>query len=500
MVLRFSEVFNIDRVPEDDWFDTYLPSDSLFCIDPFLIYDEESGMWSDAHSYILDFFAMVINQVRLSQGNRRSIHWRKAQQLLVFPEPSEFCLGVSEGSPLGAGSGVGLQRGMLDGIDIAVGLGMQRVPHLELLSLFQGGMGLDRISDVVCNILKSYFIRYTQDVCARHSIPTRQFDVRHASWTVEHLRWKSEHVDLPVNPFLDRPHPVLLTPERFLRDIPVVTANGFWRYAWSNHAEELRGDFNFDIATRVPPRVKAELARKNPTIVLEYLGELEEVQHEPYPLDRDPKLLVKWHEKGASISLSTPLRFVPERQEDFPRFIETIVEAFRHNIEQQDGWELLWFESRPRKERAVQALFRSAVIHYCRANNIDLSGESNAGRGPVDFKFSQGWSSRALVEIKLVRNSHYWDGILAQTPQYMLSEEVSSAYFVAVAFYADELSSGKTKNLQKAALTVSRDGLEVRAVIVDATRKSSASKLRASGRNEPEDSPASESEGEDEES
>ena len=38
---------------------------------------------------------------------------------------------------------------------------------------------------------------------------------------------------------------------------------------------------------------------------------------------------------------------------------------------------------------------------FCKANNIDISPETNMGGGPVDFKFSHGYSKRLLVEIKL---------------------------------------------------------------------------------------------------
>src|SRR5439155_14075764 len=125
------------------------------------------------------------------------------------------------------------------------------------------------------------------------------------------------------------------------------------------------------------------------------------------------------------------LRRIAASPDQFCDFVGAMIEAFVQNVEQQDGWILLWGDSgRPRSERIVQALFRSTVIHYCKANNIDLSGEANAGRGPVDFKFSQGWSARALVEIKLTHSSHFWRGLTKQTPQYMRSEGIKCGFFV----------------------------------------------------------------------
>lgn len=203
--MHFSEVYSVERTADDDWFDTYLPSDSKFCVDPFLVYESSLGGWENSHRRMLQFFAMVFELVRRANNNKSSPAWRQAQHLLLFPEPAEFCLGVAEGSPLGAGSGSGLQKEMLDGISIAVRYGLANLPHMEMLALFEGGMGFDRISDAVCNILKSDFISYTQRVCDRHNIPVRRFKVQHADWSEEFLRWRERWVELPPNPFFRAP-------------------------------------------------------------------------------------------------------------------------------------------------------------------------------------------------------------------------------------------------------------------------------------------------------
>jgi hypothetical protein len=237
--MRFSELYDIEPTEDDDWFDPFLPADTPLCVDPFLIYEVSKGRWAPAHDHILNFFACVFTLVRLAKGNRGSNHWQQAERLLLFPEPSEFCLGVAEGSPMGAGAGPGLQKGMLTGINAAVGLGIENVSHMEMLALFEGGMGLDRISDVTCNILKSDFIEYTREICRKHNLPMEKFTVRNASWSDEFLRWQERVVELPANPFTKKAQAVLLVPERFLRKIPVVTVDGFWRYAWESHADEL---------------------------------------------------------------------------------------------------------------------------------------------------------------------------------------------------------------------------------------------------------------------
>ncbi|WP_030443102.1 hypothetical protein [Actinoplanes subtropicus] len=477
--MRFGAHYNIVRTPADDWYDPLLEADTPLCLDPFTVWADADDLWFGAHDHVLDFFEMVFALVRESGGDPGTLAWRKAQALMLFPEPAEFCLGVATGSPNGNGAGKILQEGMLDGVKTAVGLGFDNVPHMEMLGLFQGGMGFDRISDAVCNIAKSYFITYTQQVAVRHDLPMETFRVRNASWDRENAMWRDGQVELPANPCLARRAPVLLVPQRFLRDMPVVTANGFWKFAWNNHSAELRTHFNYDIARNVDRREKAKLARQNPAIVAEYLTALEREEHPPYDIAKDPKLATSWWEKGGAIAATATTSFVPEDPSQFPEFVGTVIDVFKRGVEREGEWQQLWHGNFPYAEPKVQRVFRSCVKHYCKANDVAVAGEANAGRGPVDFEFAQGWMARCVVELKLIANGRFWDGILAQTPEYALAADVNVAYFVAIGFTDAELSDGLIAKVDKAARIASqRHNVEVRAVIVDARQRPSASKLK----------------------
>jgi hypothetical protein len=193
---------------------------------------------------------MALKLLARSGFDQRSNHWKAATRLLVFPEPSEFCLGYSVGSPLGSGSGRGLQQGMLDGAVEAIRLGIESVEHFEELALFESGIGADRIGDIVCNVLKEQFIDYTADVARRHDIPMEPINVVHTRWSHDYVRWENDVVMLPRNPYTAKG--VLLTPQRFLRDLPTVDPLEFWDWAWTNENEDIRGEFNYDIASGRP--------------------------------------------------------------------------------------------------------------------------------------------------------------------------------------------------------------------------------------------------------
>lgn len=487
--MRFSEVFSVVKSPRvDDWFDNLTHTDTPLFIDPFLIWSDEDSFWRDAHAHLLDFFEMVFALIAESGGNTKHFAWKQAANLLIFPEPAEFRLGVADGSPLGAGSGKGLQADMLAGIQAASNAGMSRIAHVETIALFQGGMGVDRISDAVCNVLKSYFIRYTKDVVTRHAIPTARVQVSNASWSAEYRRWVAETHDLPITEIEVTRRgvtrlvslPVLLTPHRFLRDIPIADSDQFWKWSWTEMGEQLRVDFNFDVTSRVTRQIKAKLARQNPDAVALYLRAVEDLPKEPYPIDDDPRFLVSWYERGRDLLGPVERRWadLDESDDAFQDFTMAVVEEFKHGVE-NDSWRLLWFGNRGAGERSAQVLFRSVVKHYCRANDIDITGESDAGRGPVDFKFSKGWKSRALIEIKLARHGSFWDGILSQTPTYQVAEEVKAAIFVAIAYSDTEMSLEFQVKLRQAAKLVSEQKkIKVQAVLVDATQKVSGSKAK----------------------
>jgi hypothetical protein len=220
ILTRFSEAFGIFATDDDDWFDLTIERDSNFGVDPFLIYQDNSARWNMAHDHILKFFAVVFDCIRRADKNKNSLHWKSAEQLLLFPEPAEFCLGVSETSPFGSGGGVELQQAMVEGISVALAHGKDSIQHMEYIEVLSGGIGLDHIGDMTCNILKSYFIKYTQDVCRRHQVPMTRVLVEHADWNADDCEWVSKWVELPINPaYAKRKHPVLLTPEAFVRDI-----------------------------------------------------------------------------------------------------------------------------------------------------------------------------------------------------------------------------------------------------------------------------------------
>ena len=168
--MKCIEFYEVNRREADDWFDVLLTQDTRLYVDPFRVNVDHDPQWTGAHDHLLKFFGMVLSYVKEAGGNTASPAWMKAASLLVFPEPvlSRHVRQLDERLRLRKG----LAGNMLIAARTAVARGVDKLDHIETLVLLSGGIGFDRISDMTCNVLKSYFIRYTQEVCKGHNIAT----------------------------------------------------------------------------------------------------------------------------------------------------------------------------------------------------------------------------------------------------------------------------------------------------------------------------------------
>ncbi len=390
------------------------------------------------------------------------------------------------GSPNGSGTGAEFAAQMAEALEVMTRDRQRGVDYVDAFALFVPGLGVDRISDMFCNILKAQFIAYTQQVCATHGIPTAPVPVRHAAWQRSAARWIDARPALPRSPVTGGA--VLLTPDRFLQSIPQrVTPEGFWSWADAHVAGALRADLNLNVAENLSRREKAErgrrAARRSPETAFAYIDEIAAAEHHPYDVHRDPELRVRWYERGRSAARQAVAAdgVLPQPQEpDFCGWVGTLVDRFTHAVEHTDLWRALWNDdyTQPRKEVIVQAVARALWVDSCKAADVDLSREANVGRGPVDFKFSAGWAHRALLEVKLLGSSRVVRGAEAQLPQYLRSEQIRCGYYVCVGFTDADFDPDRIARVQQtcSALTA-QAGWTITPRFIDARPKASASKL-----------------------
>ena len=101
-----------------------------------------------------------------------------------------------------------------------------------------------------------------------------------------------------------------------------------------------------------------------------------------------------------------------------------------------------------------------------------MTRESNAGRGPVDFKMSRG-VDKFIVEVKLTSNNQLKHGIETQLPIYMSQEKTKKALYLII-------DTGHQTALDNFRRFYNDLDPEIKGkisyMVIDATKKKSASK------------------------
>jgi len=115
------------------------------------------------------------------------------------------------------------------------------------------------------------------------------------------------------------------------------------------------------------------------------------------------------------------------------RIVTEICKKFTVLVEDNGLCEFFYNDSGElRHERFAHLLFYGIADIYCEANNLDLSRESNAGRGSVDFKISKGYNAKVTVEVKYSSNPRLCHGYITQLPIYSKSERSTYSIYLII--------------------------------------------------------------------
>lgn len=414
--MQFSDYFDLGDVSEEEWFDPFLSIDTKLFIDPFLIYDNEVGRFLGSHEDIVRFFETAFELIADSNGDQSARSWRKAENLLRFPEVEELCLGYTIAGTRGAGSGSHVAHGIALALWNAIDRGMEEIRHFEEVQLFEEGIGPDRISDATAGVLRHRIAQYTAEIAANYDLPCQRIRYQRGEFDSELGRWVAREFDLPINPYTERP--IFLIPKRYLRPLPTINPMDYWQYCFDNDLDLLREMFGDDITRHVNKEAIVRLASQHPETQQRYVSYREGHGSEPYDFHIDPAGMTAWYGETRKWVGENPQELSFSNPEEFQVFVDAIVYQFRNFVENNGGWRLLWNENEtPRREQAAQLLFLGITKHYCQANNVDISAEANIGRGPVDFKVASGYRCRSLIELKLAKNTKFWNGLERQLPK-----------------------------------------------------------------------------------
>lgn len=475
--MLFSEYFNIKCLGDEDWFNPILTQDTLLFIDPFAVFKSKDELFKDTYSEMMYFFQQAFGLIAHAGGNKNNLSYKKAESMLLFPEENAFCLGYSK-TRRGSGTGPLWAKTLASNINSIIARGVTHISHFEELGIFCTGVGPDRLSDMTTNLLKNRFITYTQRICNLHEVPMKKVRVQNAYFDYEFKRWCDSECLLPVNPYKGNA-PVILVPKDFLNMLPEINSDDFINTI--DLAERMRNDFNYEIDKNLDKEKIAEIAIEHYDLVKEYIDIVEKREACTFGELMKRTLRYAWYDLSKEIV--TLNKFVFGDVDNDTSFFDKIfgfTQYYKDFVELRSGYKLLWNESKtsPRSEEDVQILFKGILDEHCRANNIDFTREVNQGMGPVDFRFSSGYTNRVLLEAKLAKNSKFWNGLKKQLPKYMKIDSCKLGIFLVIAFTDKDIK--RVNDIQDIAReTEEYYNITIKTVVVDARidNKESASKL-----------------------
>jgi hypothetical protein len=469
----FSTYFSVDpaSLKRLGVFDPILNVDSRLFMDPLLLRTSaHKEISTDAVRQYERHFAKIIALLKASKA-KGDVAWRSAGGFIRSPEIKGTCLGYGAASIQGSAVGRQLTGVILQTAKEVVDLGVEDPDLFASLVLFEEGIGADLISDMTTNVILPNLLEFNKRVLRHIKVKTEPFEIG------------GQRYSLARNPFSRQITPVILVPVDILRNLPVacdrseiddvVSKNRQLRNRVNQHI----GDIWQAKTLRDKAKVKsAALSSKSAFLAL--LEVVKEAKGKPYDLEGDPDGLHAWLRVGVEAAGKYPLKIKNPEAHDLGGITSVasmMVDQFRILIEDKGLWKELWHGRRPRKEKSAQRIFFAVADSYCKFNNLDISPEADSGAGPVDFKFSDGYDAKVLVEIKLSTNPKLLHGYEKQLEAYKKAERSMSAIYLVI-----DLGNMTRKRKELFALRerMKAQGKPVSEIIImDGTRKVSASRL-----------------------
>jgi hypothetical protein len=470
MAYRMSDVLGIsnESIESMGAFDAFVDIDSKFHIDPHLLKIASTPELRHSYSKFQKYFQDIVQILRGStiKGDRL---WREACKRLIFREVPYAGLGYATKGTHGTGIGPETAKEITNTASEIIHAGILDPAIFELIGLFEEQIGADRISDMTLSIILTDILRYTERIAVCFNTCRKKHTVRGGDF------------ELPYNKTTRKP--IILIPMEILRPLPVALDWSDIDFV-SSHNVDLRNRVNKTIgntwkaATRVPKKDIKSAILDNPEILEDLLEQYKKKPPVPYDFSRDPEGEIIWSKTAQECTQSYPLdlrQFSHLTSSNAVSIVSTICKHFKKLVEDNGLFRLFYDDNgTQKKERAAQLLFFGIADAYCRANDLNLTAESNAGRGPVDFKISKGYRVSINVEIKYTTNDII-HGFNKQLPIYNKAENATHSIFLVIRITNTDDKIKRLLDLQTSVRASGQKTPDI--IIVDGRIQPSASKV-----------------------
>lgn len=464
MPISFTDKFKIKKelLKKSKTFDPIIDLDTKFFIDPALIELCDEPEFLNANEKIANFFSSIILLIKHCK-TKNDMFWKRADKMLSFKEIRGTCLGYSNESTDGNAIGPKLRKDILNTTKELVNAGADAPELFELLGVFQERVGCDRISDLITFILRENIFKYTHRV-------VESLDIKTTPYTFEKQSYR-----LVINPY--NRNPLLLLPEIILSPLPIAKTFEDIDYVCTEN-QRVRDEINKYVDINDSKKFTKSDIRTMMVLNKDFrdalLSAYKSAPREAFDFYKSQSGEYVWYSASQEFVEKFPLQLskVVNTVNDVENITKSICAQFKKLVENNGLNKLLYDGKKPKHEPAAQLLFLGIADTYCKANDIDLSPETNKGRGPIDFKLSRGYTKKVLVEVKLSSSNQLEHGFDKQLPIYMAQEETQRAIYLIIDNGHPKKVENFIKKYNKLDANIKN---KIKYIVVDGTLKPSAS-------------------------
>lgn len=460
MGILFSTEFKINHnLDELGVFDAIIDGDNPFFINLKRLKYTEVEEFKGSYDNINNYFKEIGLLLKTSTSNEHK-NYKTAYKMFNFPEVNGINLGFSKGRG-GSGFGAQLRKQIIKDSFEIIKTGSEQPEIFHLTSLFEENVGPDRLSDMIARLVYNNIVEYTKNIYSKLGITQEKYP-------------NYEFIDdLIKNPYKDCP--ILLLPKDILHELPVALGwDDIDRVCQENEA--IRKEINESIAKewyKMSSSYKKEYIKqhifKDPKKLKKVIKAYQNTNVDPIDIEKNTERVIQ----KILIQLNNNKNIeVYNNKDSFSAAIE-IVNEFKNWIENQKGYSVFEKCENRDLEKIVQRTLHGNASYYCKVNDLDISPESNTGRGPVDFKISKG-TDKTVIEIKLTSNPKTLHGFNVQIEEYAKSEGTNKKIFLLVDNIGDQSRIDSVYESYKIRKNKGDNPAEI--ILIDAKPKKSASK------------------------
>lgn len=448
--VHFSDFFGVEPWVLESYgaFNISLINDLPLFIDPFLIFNSSKPEYQTLHANIIRYLRFL-----RAKSGRGEVNEGLLKAWYHFSEVKQNWLGYSQVGNSGTGLGAKFAGELHANLSsVFSDFGHEQITkgsHLERVCLISEGVGRDNVSDFTTNLIMEYLLEYTQTFARTYIHPSMRKIVSVAKVRFNYTTgtWENGRYELPYF----NHDSVLLTPK------DILTKDEMWISRQGLYDEFL------DVAASIPnEQLRAQINHYFSMVLSDKTGKKERQAAAASSIRTFPQFIeyyIRYKEDKGDDAVSISSDHVAETETLFVKQTDRLVErlldltAFYDNpgstydeamarvqflknvIENNDGYRLFYLDGKPvKREQDLQIMFRLTWF----GTPLDVNREVNNGRGPVDFKISEGSRDKLLVEFKLASNTQLRRNLENQVGIYEKANGTEQSIKVIMYFSAQE--------------------------------------------------------------